>query len=184
MACLQLNWIGQSFPANNFFNGYGDYITFFVGGEEMSPRQQFQAVPFSIRSKNAEYANETDQANYAFAAGNADKLDNISSEFFVQQDASENATISSTMSASAFVGDGHSPTYPLHLTMTGLKTVITFTSSTTVLVLAPQALQHPWMYMATFISRVQEVLFLWDRKQERTMTFPTIEMFLLDTKPE
>jgi hypothetical protein len=97
----------NAFPNNNFFNGYPKlYITFVVGGEEMLPRQKLNSVPFSLRTKNAEYANEADEAALAFYAIDANQLDGKSSEDFVQQDAGGNATITGTMTADTFVGDG------------------------------------------------------------------------------
>ncbi len=100
--------LGETNPFTiNDFQGYPEqFITFVVGGEEMNPRQKFNAVPFSIKSKVAEEANLADEANFCYYANNSNQLDGISSEFFVQQDASENVTIAGSMTANAFVGDG------------------------------------------------------------------------------
>lgn len=88
------------------FHIYPQYITFMVGGEEILPRQKFQSVPYSIKTIDAEYAEWADDAGYAYTAENSIKLNNISSDGFVQQDASENVTIAGTMTATAYQGDG------------------------------------------------------------------------------
>jgi hypothetical protein len=102
--------LGETNSLAGQFSSYPLYITFVVGGEEMLPRQKLQSVPYAIRSKDAEQAYWADDAGYAMNAGNAQKLNNITSDGFVQQDASGNASISGTMTAGAFVGDGSSLT--------------------------------------------------------------------------
>lgn len=100
--------LGETNPfPGTFFNSLGQpYITFVVGGEEMSPRQQFHTVPYSFWSSNSYEAHFADEASMAFWAVDSDKLDGKSSEDFVEQDASGNATISGTMTADSFEGDG------------------------------------------------------------------------------
>jgi len=98
--------LGESSSLAGQFSSYPVYITFAVDGQEMLPRQKFQSVPYAIRAKDAESAYWADEAGLAFDAVNAQKLNNITSDGFVQQDASGNATITGTMTANAFVGDG------------------------------------------------------------------------------
>ena len=85
-----------AFPEDLFDNS-DLYITFFFGGEEMSPRQRILAVPYAIQAENAEHADESDNANL---------IDNVNITGLVQQDVSGNAAISGTMTAAAFAGDG------------------------------------------------------------------------------
>jgi hypothetical protein len=98
--------LGESSSLAGQFSSYPVYITFIVDGQEMMPRQKFQSVPYAIRAKDAESAHWADEAGLAFDAVNSQKLNNITSDGFVQQDASGNATITGTMTANAFVGDG------------------------------------------------------------------------------
>jgi hypothetical protein len=52
---------------NNFFQGYPEqFITFVIEGEEMSPRQKFNSVPYSLRSQNAEESFYADEAGMAY----------------------------------------------------------------------------------------------------------------------
>ena len=85
-----------SFPAGLFDNA-ALYLTFFVGGEEMAPRQQLLAVP---------YAMQADEATHATSADNATTVGSVGIANLVQQDGSGNATITGTMTANAFAGDG------------------------------------------------------------------------------
>ncbi|MCF7793117.1 MAG: hypothetical protein K9N09_08420 [Candidatus Cloacimonetes bacterium] len=85
-----------AFPAD-LFAGDELFITFFVGGEEITPRQKFLPVPFSIRSYQAANADTS-----AYAA----TLEGVALSGVVQQDGDGNATISGTMTADAYVGDG------------------------------------------------------------------------------
>ncbi len=100
--------LGETNPfPGTFYNSLGQpYLTFVVGGEEMSPRQQFNTVPYAFWSSNSYEAQFADEASMAFWAVDSDKLDGKSSEDFVEQDASGNATITGTMSANTFEGNG------------------------------------------------------------------------------
>ncbi len=74
----------DTFPADLFDNPVL-YLTFFVGGEEMTPRQKLLSVPYALQSK---------------------EIDGVPLSGLIQQDGSGNATIIGTMTADAFVGDG------------------------------------------------------------------------------
>jgi len=75
------------FPASMFDNPEL-YITFFFGGDEMTPRQKLLSVPYTLLAENAEAIEDVPLAG------------------LVQQDGDENATINGTMTADAFLGDG------------------------------------------------------------------------------
>ena len=85
-----------AFPVGMFDNPEL-YITFFFGGEEMTPRQKLLSVPYSIQS---------DEATNADTASYASTIEGVALSGLVQQDVSGNATITGTMTANAFVGDG------------------------------------------------------------------------------
>jgi len=86
------------FPSNLFDNS-SLWITFRVSGEvdEMSPRKQFLSVPYSW------YA---DKSHNAANADTANTINGVPLTGLVQKDASENVSISGTMTANSFVGDG------------------------------------------------------------------------------
>ncbi len=94
------------------------YITFFYGGEEMTPRQKLQSVP------------------YALSAENTNLIEYVSLSGLVQQDVIGNATISGTMSAGSFVGDGSGLTNvgsfdDLYVNTTGPDTINAISSAPT-----------------------------------------------------
>ncbi len=92
--------LGLTTPFSVDMFDYPDlYITYILGGEtaEMSPRRRILSVPYSILA---------DEANLALFADNADSLGGVPLSGFVQQDSLGNATITGTMTANAFVGDG------------------------------------------------------------------------------
>jgi len=64
------------------------YITFFYGGEEMTPRQKLHSVPYALQAEDANH------------------IGDVALSGLVQQDLSGNATITGTMTAGTFVGDG------------------------------------------------------------------------------
>ena len=89
--------LGETTPFVNLFDNAELYITFYFGGEEMAPRQQLLAVP---------YAMQADEATHATSADNATTVGSVGIANLVQQDGSGNATITGTMTANAFAGDG------------------------------------------------------------------------------
>jgi len=64
------------------------FITFFYGGEEMTPRQKLHSVP------------------YALQAESANQIEDVPLSDLVQQDNGGNATITGTMTANNFAGNG------------------------------------------------------------------------------
>ena len=85
-----------SFPTGLFDNSEL-YITYYFGGSEMSPRQRLIAVPYVLNANKSAYAD---------SSANTGMISSIPLSGLVQQDGSGNATISGTMTANAFVGDG------------------------------------------------------------------------------
>ena len=79
------------------------YITFVMGGEEMSPRQKLNAVPFAMYAENADNAAN---AEYATFADEAMSVGGYTGTDLVTQDFNGDANIMGTMTANAFVGDG------------------------------------------------------------------------------
>ena len=76
------------------------FITFVMGGEEMSPRQELLAVPYSIKAQDVDYATSAGMANEAMAIGGLTAVD------LVTQNNNGDVYVSGTMTANAFVGDG------------------------------------------------------------------------------
>jgi len=77
----------SSFPSNLFDNP-ALFITFYIGGEEMTPRQKLHSVPYALKAENA------------------DLIEDVTLAGLVQQDVSGNVTITGTMTADDFAGDG------------------------------------------------------------------------------
>jgi len=85
------------------FTNMGLYITFVMGGQEMSPRQKLNSVPFAIEAQNAQNASNADFASYADEAMSVGGLTSVD---IVSQDFNGDANVMGTMTANAFVGDG------------------------------------------------------------------------------
>jgi len=75
------------FPADLFDNPVL-YITFYVGGSEMTPRQKLLAVPYTLQAENSVH------------------IEDVALSGLVQKDTGSNAVITGTMSAGSFIGDG------------------------------------------------------------------------------
>ena len=75
------------------------WITFRVSGEvnEMSPRERILSVPYSRQSENS---------NHAILSDTTNTISGVPISGLVQQDTLGNVSISGTMTANAFVGDG------------------------------------------------------------------------------
>ena len=86
--------------ASNLFETSPLYITFVMGGEEMSPRQKLNAVPYAINAKKAS------SADYAGFAEETMSISGLTATDLVTQDNNGDVNIMGTMTANAFVGDG------------------------------------------------------------------------------
>jgi hypothetical protein len=76
------------------------FITFVIGGEEMTPRQKLNAVPYSLTADKAFHA------DYATFSDEAMSIGGYTGSELVTQDFNGDASVMGTMTASAFVGDG------------------------------------------------------------------------------
>ncbi|HHE37011.1 MAG TPA: hypothetical protein ENL20_00350 [Candidatus Cloacimonetes bacterium] len=100
-----------AFP-EGLFDASELWITFQLGGDEMSPRQQILSVPYSLISEESIYSDSSlcsyysvsaivaDSANYAYSLEGAHLGD------LVQQDEFGNVNITGDLTATAFYGDG------------------------------------------------------------------------------
>ncbi|MBC8384237.1 MAG: hypothetical protein H8E57_01810 [Candidatus Cloacimonetes bacterium] len=96
--------LGGTTPFSEYlFDNSELYITFVMGGEEMSPRQKLNAVPYAIEAQNAQNASNADYAMYSDETMSISGL--IASDL-VTQDFNGDSSIMGTMTANAFVGDG------------------------------------------------------------------------------
>lgn len=76
------------------------YITFVMGGEEMSPRQKLNAVPYALMADNALNAENAFFAEEAMSIGGLTAMD------IVSQDTNGDVYVMGTVTADAFAGDG------------------------------------------------------------------------------
>jgi len=106
-----------TFPESLFYESEL-YITFQLGGDEMTPRQQLLSVPYARISNYANFTDFAENSNYAVIANHADSsnfaasIDGVPLAGLVQQDISGNVHISGDftadgdMTAAVFYGDG------------------------------------------------------------------------------
>ena len=81
--------LGSNTPFTaNMFENPELYITFFLDGEEMTPRQKLHSVPYALYAENTYH------------------IKDVPISGLVQQDNDGNVAITGTMSADSFVGDG------------------------------------------------------------------------------
>ena len=96
--------LGDDSPFDSYlFDNTELFITFVMGGEEMSPRQELLAVPYAINAQNAQNASTAD---FAMFADEAMSIGGITAVDFVTQDNNGDVIVPGTMTANAFVGDG------------------------------------------------------------------------------
>ena len=88
------------------------WMTFQLGGAEMTPRQRILAVPYAIQSDQANHSINSDEAIHSIFSDEAthaldsETIEDVALSGLVQQDGNGNAAISGTMTATTFTGNG------------------------------------------------------------------------------